>query len=324
LGDVRRAIVRGDFIMAFRYLALLLASAPLASCAAYPDLVGAAPIVHAKPSATPELDAILDTATQLQGSYARNYKKVAVWSDISQLPIIGAAGTAAWILLDDKTNAATIAGKIGIGAGTYAAARGQFLSAGLPDAYIAGHGALTCVLSEGSYFSGVSAEARYQRLLGALSDMADQLQDTNAAKNAALGADNPDDANLKTAVSLADQAITQALTAQTEALKQQAAYDNAAPVFRNAVASISVRVASKGRVRPDVDFASLRDSLTAAAQPPSGAAAQGLASNKASDVALGIATKTQGLVQITALLTAATFPYAQHLDSATACVDLVK
>ena len=310
--------------MALRYLALLLASASLASCAAYPDLVGAAPIVHPNPSQTPELDSILDSAAMLQLAYARNYKKVAVWSDISQLPIIGAAGTAAWILLDDKKNAATIAGKIGIGAGAYAAARGQFLSAGLPDAYIAGHGALTCVLSEGSYFSGVSADARHQHLLDALADMADQLKDTSDAKVAALGADHPDDANLKTAVSLADQAITAALAAQADALKQQAAYDNAAPVFRNTVASISVRVASKGRVRPDVDFAGLRDSLTASAQAPGGAAAQGLASNAAADVAQFIATKTQGLVQVTAALTAATFPYTQHLDAATACVDLVK
>lgn len=310
-------------------LILAVASAvSLSACTAnYPDLmVGAAP-PPANPGQPEELDQILAEAVRLQTSYGSGYKETAKWQDYGQLPIIGAAAWAAWVLLLDKPNAATKVGKIGIGAGTYSAARGQLTSPGLTDAYIAGHGALTCVLAEGSMFAGQKALDRQQELDDQLQIIANRIAEVSALRwfepaDAAAHADA-----LRTARTVADQAITNARTAETAARVQQGGFQGAAPIFRNAVSSISVRVASKGRVRPPIDFATLRDSFAPAKAAEDGAGQSAGDRGQRMDAASIIARMleaTNRLVSETAQLSGTTPNYTQSLTRVGACPDLIR
>ncbi|RYE50179.1 MAG: DUF521 domain-containing protein, partial [Hyphomicrobiales bacterium] len=160
--------------MISRAIVALAAVVSLSACSSYPPLVATSAVPPADAAHHTELDLILAEAVKLQTTYGKGYQDSAQMADLGQLPIIGAAAAAAWILLDDKKNAATIAGKIGIGAGTYSAVRGQLSAAGLPDLYIAGHGALTCVLAEGSLFAGTGASQRRDNLDDALTTTEDQ------------------------------------------------------------------------------------------------------------------------------------------------------
>ena len=308
---------------------LALASAVcLSACTAnYPDLMVAAAPPPANPAQPAEIDQILAEAVRLQTTYGSGYKETAQWQDYGQLPLIGAAAWAAWVLLLDKPNAATKVGKIGIGAGAYSAARGQLTSAGLTDAYIAGHGALTCVLSEGSMFAG-------QPALDRASDLDDQLQiiANRIAEVSALRWFEPADSaqhadTLKMARTVADQAIANARTAETAARIQQGSFQGAAPIFRNAVSSISVRVASKGRVRPAIDFATLRDSFAPAKEAAEGAGQAAGAGGQRTDSASIIARlieATNRLISETAQLSGGTPGYSQSLTRVAACPDLIK
>jgi hypothetical protein len=311
-----------------RVILAMLSAVALSACAAnYPDLVVAGAPPPVDPAKPEEIDLILYQATALQNSYGRGYKQTAQWQDYSQLPIIGAAGYAAWVLLNNKANAATKVGKIGIVAGTYSEARGQLTASGLPDAYIAGHGALTCVLAEGSTFAGQPAKDREQELDDQLQIIANRIAEVTALRwlepsNASQFAEP-----LKAARTVADQAIANARTAETAALAQQGAFRGAAPVFRNAVSSVSVRVASKGRVRPAVDFASLRDKF-APPKPPAEGTGQGalgsLSRNDAASVIERLMQATQLLVTETAQLTGGTPDYTGSLNRVRVCPDLVR
>ncbi len=294
----------------------------LTACASsYPPLISVQAVPPAASSSTPELDQTLAEAARLQATYATNYRQTAQLQDLGQLPIIAAAAAAAWILLDNGMDAARDVGRIGIGAGAYSTARGQLSSPGLTDAYVAGHGALTCVLAEGSLFSGEVAQTRYQQLDRRLQEVATAINDLAiAAAREPANAGAQADA-LKTARNLAAQSITNARTAEAAALNQQAAFLGAPPIFRNAVASISVRVASRGRVRPAIDFATLRDSF-APPKPPEGGEAQSL--SEVNSIINDIIAKTNGLVGATARLSAGAPPYSQSLVRVAACPDQIR
>lgn len=246
-------------------LALALSSTLLSGCSNYPRLVSMAAPPPASPSSTPELDAILAQGVNLQAEYERGYKRSGKFQDFSQIPIIGAAALAAWVLLVNKTNATENAAKIAIGAGSYAAVRGQFTSTGLTDAYINGHGALTCVLAESTLFSGTLAQNQYNALDSALQTLAEEQYSVEAITNQTPSGMSSTQSDLwKAALALADQMVAQGKAADTAARAQQAAYLGAAPIFRTSIAAISIRVASRGRVRPPVDFATLQGSLAPA------------------------------------------------------------
>jgi hypothetical protein len=306
-----------------RFWCAIAAMGMLSACASYPPLsVGGAPR-PAQPSSTPEVDASLAEAARLQAIYASNYQRSAKTADWSQLPIIGAAAAAAWVLLVDKPSAATTAGKIGIGAGAYAAGRGQLIGEGLVDAYLAGHSALTCVLSQGSNFSGTTAQATHAQLDSQLQIVADRIATLNfAARQTPQTIDGKGDV-LRAAQAAADAAMTQASDAVRTALSEQAAYSAADPVFRNAVASISVRVASKGRVRPPIDFASLRDGL-APAKAGTATRPNGLGTPSVDQVIGDIQVKTTELLSQTMVLVSLTRPYRQSLERVAACPDQIR
>lgn len=310
-----------------RNWALIGVAILLSACSTnYPQLMSADAPPPSNAGSPGELDRILAAAFTLQKSYATGYVESAKWQDYGQLPIIGAAAAAAWILLEDGNNAATQAGKIGIGAGAYSAARGQLTSPGLTDAYIAGHGALTCVISEGSMFAGTGAQERHQEFDDLLQELANRIDEvsayrwfspTDAANHAEL---------LKTVRAIADQAIVNARLAETAALVQYGAFRTAAPVFRNSVAAVSVRVASKGRVRPAIDFATLQASMS----PPKSTAtgtAESIEREPIKDTATMVPKlidATNALISETGRLTSATPGYTQSLTRVAACPDQIK
>ncbi|MDQ8755517.1 hypothetical protein RCO27_04680 [Sphingosinicella sp. LHD-64] len=304
---------------------LLAVSALLTSACAsssYPPLVSIPPVPPADEANQTEIDRTLTAASELQSLYEEGYLESAQVRDLSQLPIIGAAAIAALILLDSNADP-TDAARFGVFAGAYTAGRDQLNGTGLTDAYIAGHGALTCVLAEGSNFAGTDAQTRYSELDDLLQDIANQIADvlqerwtepTNSASQAEA---------LRLARAMADQAITAARTAETAALVEQAAYRGSPTVFRNAVASISVRVASRGRVRPAVDFATLRDAMAPAKAPDVGTP-QGANPMDVASVIQRIVTKTSGLITLTARLSSGMPSYSQSLDRVAACPDQIR
>src|SRR5205085_2895906 len=139
---------------------------------------------------------------------------------------------AAWILLDNHPNAARRTGRIGILAGAYSEGRNQLIAGNMTDVYIAGHGALTCVMAQGSYFSGQGAADRVKRMDDSLTRLTTAVRMLGTAM-----AQQPDQASaderalLTTTKAAADLALTQARTAASTALSERMAYEGAGPVF---------------------------------------------------------------------------------------------
>jgi hypothetical protein len=207
--------------MTIKPLGVASAALILSACAeAYPDLAAFSPPPQSED--TDEVAPILKKAEAMQVTYSTNYKKTARWQDLSQLPIIGGAAAAAWILVGNHDNAVKKAGKVGIGTLAYQGARDQLIAKGMPDAYVAGHGALSCVIAEGWFFSGSSAMERHEGLGRALDRVDALLQETTALryKEPSPKGDQAAQAALTTARTVADQAITAGRTAQAASLMQ--------------------------------------------------------------------------------------------------------
>jgi hypothetical protein len=300
----------------------------------YPDLY-TAPVPVAASEADQDLAGILTKAVELQGKYASGYKESAQNADVSQLPIIGAAGLAALVLLNDKANAATDAAKIGIGTGVYSAGRSALTATGLPEIYIAGHGALTCVISEGPRFvgaQGLRAFADFEGQIGTHADVmrAIEILSQRSPSGTPTAAQT---ATLEAARNLAKESLAQARTIEASALTQKGAFRTASPVFGNSVASISARVASKGRVRPAVEFAALRDSFKASPPATSDARAQGLidggqagvvATNPSAEELTGLTIAlTQYLITEGSRLRASTPDYVDALTRVSKCPESI-
>jgi hypothetical protein len=315
--------------MQMKSLGVAAAGLLLTACAAaYPDL---AQFNLPPPDTSDEVGQALQAATVLQKAYSEGYKSTAKWQDLSQLPIIGGAAIAAWILLNKHADAAQKAGKVGIATTAYSAGRGQLMAAGMPDAYLAGYGALTCVLAEGPTFSGAGAQKRNEKFQSQIGGLEDQIALVNEVRNWQA---NPKKIKgqgdaLKAAYAVADQAITNARTAEAASLKQLGAWNAAPATFRNAVSSVSVTVASKGRVRPAVDFGSLRDQM---------ASVEGGGSNKSGgnqelyfrpggpvvsddpkEIIPELMTVTNALTTLTTRLTGATPDYLASLSTVQDC-----
>lgn len=190
----------------------------------------------------------------LQAIYSNSYEDSARWQDISQLPLIGAAAAAAWILLKDKENAAKKVGKIGIGALTYTAARDQLFPKGMSEIFIKGHSALGCIIAEKEYFRGTAAKGAFDGLELSLKEVT-----LLAAATSALRYTTPSDTPaspelLRAAQTLADQAVAAANTQLRASRQERAAYQFAASPFRKSVSDVAAWVASKGRTRPNASY----------------------------------------------------------------------
>jgi hypothetical protein len=292
------------------------AALSVSGCSSYPRLVTipnvqAAPVSHA-----PGVDAALAEASSLQRDYATGYLDSAQIRDFSQLPLIGAAATAAWILLDARPNAARRTGRIGILAGAYSQARGQLVQANLTEIYIAGHAALTCVLAQGSYFSGTQAEARLATMNASLTRLNQAIVTTTSliAKQPASGTTQALDL-LRTTKAAAEQAIAQARTVASNAWSEGRAFEGAGPVFWQAVSAISSRVASRGSVRPGVDYRKLVAEFS-----PSGTAAQaGAGTRSAVQLTEELIVQMGILVGATAELRGVTPDYNARLEQIAGC-----
>jgi hypothetical protein len=244
---------------------------------------------------------------------------------LSQLPVIAGAATAAWILLNKHSDAVKKAGKVGIATTAYSAARGQLTATGMPDAYLAGYAALTCIRAQGPTFSGPDALAKKTRFGSQIAALEAQIAEVGYERNIQP---NPKKLRaqseaLKAAYAIADQAITNARTSESGALKQLAAWDAAPATFLNAVSSVSVAVASKGRVRPTVDFGTLKEAMLPAEPPRVSGLRPGVGSTGASDDPSAIIERlmyvTNELTTSTARLTAGTPDYLSSLSAVQDC-----
>lgn len=266
-----------------RFLAALSASSLLAGCSTYyPPLYSPSSVANLGASAaagSPALESCegdeeglgltLACAEVLQAIYSDSYRKTGKWEDIAQLPIIGAAGAAAWILLKGQDGYVKKVGKVGIGAGVYEAGRNQLMPKDMPKYFIAGHAALGCVIAEGPYFDADGANNTaetlrddllwVERLRVAVQALRYVEPPANAGVNAEL---------LKAARQIADQAVIQAEKQLEASQMQLAAYDFADSHFRKAVTDIGAWVASRSRVRPGLSYQGAFDGLKP--KPPSG------------------------------------------------------
>jgi hypothetical protein len=279
------------------------------------------------------LDQTLACAEILQDVYSTGYQDSAKWQDISQLPIIGAAGAAAWILLKDEENAARKAGKIFIGTGVYSAARNQLFPKNLPETFIQGHSALGCVIAEKVYFRGDTAVEAFDALNQSLLETADlatllswlRYKEPSDSASAEL---------LKAARALADQAIAAANTQLGASRKERAAYKFAPSPFRQSVSDIAAWVASKGRARPNASYDDLLKGMSSSpkAEPGTEAPLAGVdplenarslaAANErptAAQLIEAIGEVSQKLSSKTIELQGNTPPYAARLVKVTEC-----
>lgn len=238
--------------------------------------------------------------------------------DLSQLPIIGLAAAAAWILLDNHPNAARRTGRIGIVAGAYSEGRNQLIAGNMTDVYIAGHSALTCVLAQGTFFSGTPAQERHAALINAMEALEQAIADAQEGVSMQpVSGDKPQRDALAVVKTAAEQLITQARAAMDAARIEKRAYDGAGSVFWQAVASISARVASRGRQRPNVEYDELRRRLTPAAE--SGPSSEGAPTRSAVDIMNDLNNRMRSLVLTTGTLLDATPNYSQRIESVAAC-----
>lgn len=209
----------------------------------------------------------LSCADVLQSIYSKGYVESAQWNDIAQLPVIGAAGAAAWILLKGKDGAATKAGKIAIGTGVFAATRDQLLPKDMAPTFIKGHAALGCLIAQGDFFDGAAAQQSANNLkqaMGITEGLRADVQELRYLDPVADPKKPYDPELLKAARSIADQAITQSATQLEASATQLGAFEFASPHFRKATTDIAAWVASRGRVRPNAEY---KDLLTKFSPP---------------------------------------------------------
>jgi hypothetical protein len=245
----------------------------LGGCSTYYPPLYSSPSIAASSAATGTLKTKCETKDEsdppaqtlacaeiLQAIYSDGYSESAQLQDISQLPIIGAAAAASWILLKNKDGAARKVGKIGIGALTYSAARDQLFPKDLPGYFITGHGALGCVLAEGDYFSGTTARNTEKNLAAEVSQayMLRVAVQKLRYLDPAAGDTSATPEMLAAARTLADQAITLSAAQLETSQAQLGAFQFANSHFRRGVTDIAAWVASRGRSsRPNLSYDTL-------------------------------------------------------------------
>lgn len=215
-----------------------------------------------------ELEQTIACAEILQAIYSNGYVESAKLQDYSQLPIIGAAAAAAWILLKDKEKAAKKVGKIGIGALTYSEARDQLFPKGMSEIFIKGHSGLGCVITERTYFRGPVAEESFKALNDSLREVARLVALTTEKRYTPAPDKKVPESVLDAARILADQTIETAEKQLLASRQERAAWQFAPSAFRRSVGDIAAWVASKGRDRPN---ASYKDLLKGMSSSPEGA-----------------------------------------------------
>jgi hypothetical protein len=158
------------------------------------------------------------------------------------------------IALNKPDNAAKTIGRLGIGAGAYAATRSVLVPSNGPEALRKGLDAINCVLAEGPVFVGDSIQARVDGLERETVDV-DQTAAVLAA-GASLNVVPTDETqakDLQLAQANAKLALARAAPVTQAARTQLGAYDNAASEFDRAGATIFATLAARTSVRTVID-----------------------------------------------------------------------
>lgn len=216
-------------------------------------------------------------ARRLATSYASGQREAARWQSGLQMPIIAAAAVSAGLVLgnvgrtgpsaDQKTkDTLQTLGLIGIGAGTFAAARDRLLPSNLPDIYLGGYRAMICIIAEERWFLSIDAFEQQARFEAAYRAVSDQIAVTQTAIADAQTADASKNA---VAIALGQARLEQASATMTAALTQMRQYMAREAVFYAAVSDTSASVVKRALVQ-NTDYATLRDAFyTAPAAKPS-------------------------------------------------------
>ena len=201
-------------------------------------------------------DALLGKARVLLEYYGENYNKSAQSVDLSTLPIVAAGAAAAGALLFDAGTSAVTA--IGLGAGTYTVGRTVLLPTDLPELYLRGYSATSCVIARGSVFAAEPSGAGQSlgRLVGKLSD-AQQL--VGAADRVVIGSSSPPSGFEEARRTLTNE-ITESENAVDSAEGQLTAFQGGPFLLETTLQNIQYRVAQKAREGRVISFA---DALSA-------------------------------------------------------------
>lgn len=286
-----------------------------------------------------QLEQVIIAAYDSQIDYAEGYQISARQMDESQLPIIAAAGVASLVLFQNPASATEILAGIGVGTGVYSATRSVTLPRRMPELYILGHSALSCIRAETSFFAG-DAAANTHRLFkndadGFASFVSGAREVFATARLDVSTASEDQKRNFQAAMTALNEAIVAANQTLATANRQLAAFGRAPSVFGAAVADVHIRVATKARDGRTVEFAQLRQALTESIQaagtprgsgtPPSpqffGAQiGMNLAAITTNDQIIDLVWRTtRALSSQTQILTSATPDYTGSLTRVAAC-----
>lgn len=303
---------------------------------AYPELF-TPEHVPADPDHPSPTDNILIHAAMVQKEYAEDFRKSARYSDVLQLPIIGAAALAAGILYNNGSHALNHLAGIGIGVGGYTGFRSTLFPTSLPQIYLAGYSALSCVRVEAVGFTGQSAEERFKHLQENAAELAAAIQEAKEVARSSRLSGSPAESELESyqqsTLSLSE-AVAAATAALTSANKQIAAHETSEVVFGTAVANVQLKVAAASRKGRISDFADIKrmisDSMAAAGAsstpPASGTGKKGFVASTKSDrenLINLLQSATTELVRLTQEITSTMPNYSGALERVAACPSVV-
>lgn len=263
--------------------------------------------------------AVLVEALERQKAYGERFDRLSRRSGLWNVPLIGAAAATAAMLYGNAGRDALFA--VGLGAGSYVALRSTLEPAGLAELYLKAHGAAGCIRRHGAHFSGDTALGIHDSAGERLGALARAMLD---AEEAALQSPpaGADEAGFRaTQLRLRDQ-LGVARTVLDAGRRELAAFGTAPDVLSVALETLDRQVASRGRLRAEVNVSALAQTLLAAGtaaipaapSPPPPDAASGLA-----PPATGPADALRALVIATDAARDATPAYAARLVEAAQC-----
>ncbi|RDC60169.1 hypothetical protein HME9302_01368 [Alteripontixanthobacter maritimus] len=277
--------------------------------------------------------AILDAAAELQCLYADYYVASARQEDLSQLPLLALGLLSGFTLLNDKKDAATDVAKLGVLGLTYSGTRGALVAKDLPQAYLAGHLGIGCMIGEGHQFAGSNAMEIAKKLDSTIGNLQKAITDLEQSFGQVpnSSATPADLALLTTTRQLALGALVDARTVLQTGLRQARAYRTAPRTFHYALTNISTRVATLGRSREDVDYEELVGSFPKSSTASVAVGSAGIAKAAfddqrpaAADLIGQINEKVQLLLTATSEAEAATPDYIKALERTAECANKVE
>ena len=247
---------------------------------------------------SPSMATTMANALLIQNAYADAYKRSANAANLAQLPIIGAAAGAGAILLHNHAHAVKTVGYIGIAASAYSAIQGIFFSNADAGLYLSGYSAMSCIRAEGFHFVGDASDLQYQLYLKDAAGLNQLVADDTVLEGGTALSGSATETQKKafgSAIKLLSDSVTSANKVLQAANTNLGAYAGALSVFEPSIATVTTKVASKGRQGRALDYDSLKTSFSAnlnAAKSPAAPNPAALIATFAPSAATGASTSS--------------------------------